>query len=174
MVDEETGDGIGAAHAVNHSYVSHLGGPEVFRQMVWAEASRRGWDQALLAEEVYPMRAAIAEVGLPLALAGNANSAENRSVPFADRLGVPEARHGPAKIVLPTTGMSSPSSFHCHEARRTASYVPQCFARGEGGVARGAPMHLVTCGVALPGVAILHCRWRAVRLSPLPGELRCS
>ena len=68
MVDEETGDRIGAAHAVNHSYVSHLGGPEVFRQMVWAEASRRGWDRALLAEEVYPMRAAIAEVGLPPAL----------------------------------------------------------------------------------------------------------
>ena len=34
------------AHAVNNSYVAHLGGAEVLGQMVWAEASRRGWERA--------------------------------------------------------------------------------------------------------------------------------
>ena len=45
-VDKETGDRIELAHAVNNSYVAHLGGPEVFGQMVWAEARRRDWEQA--------------------------------------------------------------------------------------------------------------------------------
>ena len=44
--DKETGDWIELAHAVNNSYVAHLGGPEIFGQMVWAEAARRGWEQA--------------------------------------------------------------------------------------------------------------------------------
>jgi hypothetical protein len=34
------------AHAVHNSYVSHLGGPEVFGQLLWAEAQRRGWGEA--------------------------------------------------------------------------------------------------------------------------------
>jgi hypothetical protein len=34
------------AHAVNNRYVAHLGGPEVLGQMLWAEAQRRGWEQA--------------------------------------------------------------------------------------------------------------------------------
>lgn len=45
-VDQETGDRVEQAHAVNNSYVGHLGGPEVFGQMMWAEAARRGWEQA--------------------------------------------------------------------------------------------------------------------------------
>jgi hypothetical protein len=45
-LDKETGDWIELAHAVNNSYVAHLGGPEVFGQMVWAEAARRDWEQA--------------------------------------------------------------------------------------------------------------------------------
>jgi hypothetical protein len=44
--DKETGDWIELAHAVNNSYVAHLGGPETFGQIVWAEAARRGWEQA--------------------------------------------------------------------------------------------------------------------------------
>jgi hypothetical protein len=45
-LDKETGDRIELAHAVNNSYVAHLGGPETFGEMVWAEASRRDWEQA--------------------------------------------------------------------------------------------------------------------------------
>jgi len=33
-------------HAVQNTYVAHLGGPEVFGQKVWAEAQRRQWTQA--------------------------------------------------------------------------------------------------------------------------------
>jgi hypothetical protein len=44
--DEQTGDWIEAAHAVENSHVGHLGGPEKFGEMMWAEADRRGWDQA--------------------------------------------------------------------------------------------------------------------------------
>jgi hypothetical protein len=45
-LDQDTGDIVERAHAVNNSYVAHLGGPEIFGQMVWAEASRRGWERA--------------------------------------------------------------------------------------------------------------------------------
>jgi hypothetical protein len=34
------------AHACDISYVAHLGGPEVFGELVWAEARRRGWEEA--------------------------------------------------------------------------------------------------------------------------------
>ena len=44
--DRETGEWADVAHAVNNSYTAHLGGPENFGQMVWAEAQRRGWEQA--------------------------------------------------------------------------------------------------------------------------------
>lgn len=44
--DKETGDRLELAHAVNNSYVAHLGGPEILGQMAWAEASRRGWERA--------------------------------------------------------------------------------------------------------------------------------
>lgn len=46
-LDPETGDRVELAHAVNNSYTAHLGGPEIFGQMVWAEAQRRGWEQAV-------------------------------------------------------------------------------------------------------------------------------
>jgi hypothetical protein len=45
--DRKTGEMVGLAHAVNNSYRAHLGGPEIFGQMMWAEAKRRGWEQAL-------------------------------------------------------------------------------------------------------------------------------
>lgn len=44
--DKETGDLIDLAHAVRNSYAAHLGGPEVFGALVWAEARRRHWTQA--------------------------------------------------------------------------------------------------------------------------------
>lgn len=44
--DERTGDWIEVAHAVQNSYVAHLGGPEQYGQLVWWEAVRRGWQQA--------------------------------------------------------------------------------------------------------------------------------
>jgi hypothetical protein len=50
--DRETGDWIDLAHAVRNSYVAHLGGPEIFGQMMWAEAARRGWEQAADTEVV--------------------------------------------------------------------------------------------------------------------------
>jgi hypothetical protein len=45
-LDQHTRDMIELAHAVNNSYVAHLGGPEGFGQRVWAEATRRGWEEA--------------------------------------------------------------------------------------------------------------------------------
>ncbi|MCJ7737926.1 MAG: ISKra4 family transposase [Anaerolineae bacterium] len=50
--DELTKDWIEAAHAVENSHVGHLGGPEKFGQMIWAEADRRGWGQAADTEVV--------------------------------------------------------------------------------------------------------------------------
>jgi hypothetical protein len=44
--DEETGEMIELAHAVNNSYIAHLGGPDVFGEMIWAEAARRDWEYA--------------------------------------------------------------------------------------------------------------------------------
>jgi hypothetical protein len=34
------------AHAVDNRYVAHLGGPELFGQLLWAEAKGRGWEGA--------------------------------------------------------------------------------------------------------------------------------
>ena len=44
--DEHTHEPVQMAHAVHNSYAAHLGGPEVFGEMVFAEARRRGWEQA--------------------------------------------------------------------------------------------------------------------------------
>jgi len=33
--------------AAHTSYVAHLGGPEVFGEMLWAEAWKRGWERAV-------------------------------------------------------------------------------------------------------------------------------
>ena len=45
-LDRETGEHIELAHAVRNSYTAHLGGPETFGEMVWAEAARRDWEGA--------------------------------------------------------------------------------------------------------------------------------
>ena len=45
-LDKETGERVELAHAVNNSYVAHVGGPQTLGQMTWAEASRRGWERA--------------------------------------------------------------------------------------------------------------------------------
>jgi hypothetical protein len=44
--DEQTHEPVPMAHAIRNSYVAHLGGPEVFGEMVFAEARRRDWEQA--------------------------------------------------------------------------------------------------------------------------------
>lgn len=44
--DAETMDVVERAHAVHTSYTAHLGKPEPFGQLLWAEARRRGWEQA--------------------------------------------------------------------------------------------------------------------------------
>lgn len=52
IVDRETGERVEVGRAVHNSYVAHLGGPERFGQMVWAEAKRRGWEGAVETEVV--------------------------------------------------------------------------------------------------------------------------
>lgn len=45
-LDKETNDFVEYAHAVRNSYTAYLGGPVRFGQLLWAEAKRRGWEQA--------------------------------------------------------------------------------------------------------------------------------
>jgi hypothetical protein len=44
--DEHSREPVLMAHAIHNSYVAHLGGPEVFGEMMFAEARRRDWEQA--------------------------------------------------------------------------------------------------------------------------------
>lgn len=44
--DARTGERSRLARAVNVSYAAYLGGPEVFGELVFSEARRRGWEQA--------------------------------------------------------------------------------------------------------------------------------
>ena len=44
--DERTGERALLAHAANNTYAAYLGGPEVFGELIYAEARRRGWEQA--------------------------------------------------------------------------------------------------------------------------------
>jgi hypothetical protein len=44
--DRETGELVDLAHAVDNSYVAHLGGPDVVGEKTWALARRQGWEQA--------------------------------------------------------------------------------------------------------------------------------
>jgi hypothetical protein len=44
--DERTGDLEDLGHAVNSSYVAHLGGPEILGELAWTEARRRKWEEA--------------------------------------------------------------------------------------------------------------------------------
>ena len=46
-IDPETKEEIEIGHAVNNSYISHLGGPEPFGRKLWAEAKRRNWLAAI-------------------------------------------------------------------------------------------------------------------------------
>jgi hypothetical protein len=46
-LDPETKEWIELGHAAHTSYVSHLGGPEVFGQKLWTEAKRRRWHRAI-------------------------------------------------------------------------------------------------------------------------------
>jgi hypothetical protein len=45
-MDKRTRELLELAHAVNNSYVAHLGSPDVLGEQLWAEARRRGWEQA--------------------------------------------------------------------------------------------------------------------------------
>lgn len=44
--DAQTHEPVPLAHAVHNSYAAHLGGPEVFGELLFTEARRRGWEQA--------------------------------------------------------------------------------------------------------------------------------
>ena len=46
VLDEKTKEWRDTAHATNNSYVAHLGGPEAFGELMWAEAQVRGWEDA--------------------------------------------------------------------------------------------------------------------------------
>ena len=50
--DPETKEWVEQAHAQNTTYVSHLGGPEVFGEKMWTEGKRRCWHQAVDTEAV--------------------------------------------------------------------------------------------------------------------------
>ena len=45
IFDPETEEQMEQGHAVNNSYVAHLGGPERFGELLWAMAQQRGWEQ---------------------------------------------------------------------------------------------------------------------------------
>jgi len=44
--NKETREWEDLAHAVDNQYIAHLGGPDVFGELLWAEAKRRGWEGA--------------------------------------------------------------------------------------------------------------------------------
>jgi hypothetical protein len=44
--DAQTREPVQLAHAVRNSYAAHLGGPDVFGELVYTEARRRGWELA--------------------------------------------------------------------------------------------------------------------------------
>ncbi len=45
-IDLKTEEKIELGHAINNSYMAHLGGPEVFGRKMWAEARERYWTHA--------------------------------------------------------------------------------------------------------------------------------
>jgi hypothetical protein len=45
IFDPESKEWLEQGHAINNSYLAHLGGPEPFGQMMWAAAKQRGWEQ---------------------------------------------------------------------------------------------------------------------------------
>ena len=46
-IEPETKEEIELGHATQISYISHLGGPEAFGEMLWSEAKRRKWQAAV-------------------------------------------------------------------------------------------------------------------------------
>jgi hypothetical protein len=42
--DPESQEWLEMGHAVDNSYVAHLGGPELFGYLLWAQAQERGWE----------------------------------------------------------------------------------------------------------------------------------
>jgi hypothetical protein len=44
VFDPDSQEWLEMGHAVHNSYVAHLGGPELFGRLVWAEAQQRGWE----------------------------------------------------------------------------------------------------------------------------------
>lgn len=47
VLDKSTLEMEMLGHATHNTYVAHLGGPEKFGQLLWAEAQRRDWEQAV-------------------------------------------------------------------------------------------------------------------------------
>ena len=45
-LDKASGEMMDLAHAIDNTYVAHLGGTRIFGQQVWSEAKRRAWTQA--------------------------------------------------------------------------------------------------------------------------------
>lgn len=45
LYDEQSREMVPYGRAVNNSYVAHLGEPQPFGQMMWAEAKARGWER---------------------------------------------------------------------------------------------------------------------------------
>ena len=46
LFDEDTQEMRPQARATDNTYVAHLGSPQPFGQMMWAEAQQRGWEQS--------------------------------------------------------------------------------------------------------------------------------
>jgi hypothetical protein len=44
VFDKESREWLEMGHAVHNSYVAHLGGPDLFGRLLWAEAQERGWE----------------------------------------------------------------------------------------------------------------------------------
>jgi len=46
--DKESQVWLEQGHALNNSYLAHLGGPEEFGEMMWAAAKQRGWSNVMI------------------------------------------------------------------------------------------------------------------------------
>ena len=44
VFDQESQEWLDMGHAIHNSYVAHLGGPDLFGRLLWAEAQQRGWE----------------------------------------------------------------------------------------------------------------------------------
>ena len=62
--DRESGEIVELAHAVNNSYVAHLGGPDPLGELTWAEARRCGWEEAQDTIVIHMVEIAFQELAL--------------------------------------------------------------------------------------------------------------